>query len=73
LLAPDGILIAASCSMHLKREELMNVIRVAGNKVNRDLQVFYQGGQGSDHPVHPAIAETEYLKAFFVKCGAVET
>lgn len=69
LLAPNGVLISASCSMHLKRDELMNVIRVAGNKVNRDLQVFYQGGQGPDHPVHPAIAETEYLKAFFVRAN----
>lgn len=67
LLAPDGVLISASCSMHLKRDELMNVVRVAGNKVNRDLQVFYQGGQGPDHPVHPAIPETEYLKAMFVR------
>ena len=67
LLKPDGILISASCSMHLQRDELMNVIRVAGNKTNRTLQVFYQGGQGPDHPVHPAIAETEYLKAMFVR------
>ena len=67
LLKPGGVLISASCSMHLKREDMMNVVRVAGNKVHRDLQVFYQGGQGPDHPVHPAIAETEYLKAFFVR------
>jgi len=53
--------------MHLKREDLMNIVRVAGNKTHRALQVFYQGGQGPDHPVHPAIAETEYLKAFFVR------
>lgn len=69
LLKPGGVLISASCSMHLKRDELMNVIRVAGNKTHRDLQVVYQGGQGPDHPVHPAIAETEYLKAFFVSAG----
>lgn len=65
LLNPDGVLISASCSMHLKRDELLNIIRVAGNKTHRHLQVFYQGGQGPDHPVHPAIAETEYLKAIF--------
>ena len=67
LLSPNGVLISASCSMHLKRDELMNVIRVAGNKTHRNLQVFYQGGQGPDHPVHPAIPETEYLKAFFAR------
>lgn len=67
LLKPDGLLISASCSMHLKRDELMNVIRVAGTQLNRDVQVFYQGGQGFDHPVHPSIPETEYLKAMFVR------
>lgn len=68
LLTPGGLLISASCSMHLKRDELMNVVRVAGNQLNRELQVFYQGGQGPDHPVQPAIPETEYLKAMFVRC-----
>lgn len=68
LLKPEGILVSASCSMHLKRDELMNVIRVAGTQLNRDAQVFYQGGQGPDHPVHPSIPETEYLKAIFVRC-----
>jgi len=67
LLKSDGVLISASCSMHLKRDELMNVIRASGNKTDRKLQIFYQGGQGPDHPVHPAIAETEYLKSFFVR------
>jgi len=68
LLKPEGVLISASCSMHLKRDELMNVIRVAGAQLSRDVQVFYQGGQGADHPVHPSIPETEYLKAMFVCC-----
>lgn len=67
LLKPGGVLISASCSMHLKRDELMNVVRVAGNQLDRKLQVFYQGGQGPDHPVHPAIPETDYLKALFVR------
>ena len=65
LLKPGGLLVSASCSMHLKRDELVNVLRVAGNQQQRPLQIIYQGGQGYDHPVHPAIAETEYLKALF--------
>jgi 23S rRNA (cytosine1962-C5)-methyltransferase len=28
--------------------------------------VIAQGHQGPDHPVHPAISETNYLKALFV-------
>lgn len=67
LLQPNGILISASCSMHLAHEELINVLRVAGSQAERELQIFYQGGQGADHPVHPSIPETDYLKAIFVR------
>lgn len=64
LLAPDGILIACSCSFHVAPEDFQRILlREAG----RRLQVLEQGGQGPDHPVHPAIPETRYLKAFFCR------
>jgi len=31
------------------------------------LRVVEQGAQGPDHPIHPAIPETEYLKAIFAR------
>ncbi len=67
LLVPDGILISASCSMHLMREELQDVLRVAGRRLNRHVQLLAEGMQGPDHPVHPAIPETRYLKAFLAR------
>jgi 23S rRNA (cytosine1962-C5)-methyltransferase len=67
LLADDGLILSASCSMHLKREELMNVLRVSGQHQNRLIQVLFEGMQGPDHPVHPAISETRYLKAFLAR------
>ncbi len=67
LLAPNGILISASCSMHLQRDDLLNVLRKAAVKTQRFISVIEQGHQGPDHPVHPAIPETEYLKTFFVR------
>ncbi len=65
LLAPEGYLLAASCSMHLQRDELLDVLRGAGQSQGRQVQILAQGGQGPDHPIHPAIPETDYLKAFF--------
>lgn len=65
LLAPDGILVSASCSFHLEREALLNVMLQAGHEHGCTLQIIAQGHQGPDHPVHPAIPETDYLKAFF--------
>lgn len=67
LLKDDGLLLSASCSMHLQRDELMNVLRGAGRRLERHVQVLFEGRQGPDHPVHPAIAETCYLKAFLAR------
>ena len=67
LLARDGLLVSGSCSMHLSREDLMNVVRATGRQVDRHVQVIAQGGQGGDHPVLPAVPETDYLKAIFAR------
>ncbi|MFH2093787.1 MAG: class I SAM-dependent rRNA methyltransferase [Pseudomonadota bacterium] len=67
LLAPDGILVSASCSMHLQSEELVDVLRSAGRRHNRHVRILFEGMQGPDHPVHPAIPETRYLKAFLAQ------
>lgn len=66
LLAPDGVLISASCSFHLSADELRRIILQAGTRLGLRLRILEQGRQGPDHPVHPAIPETEYLKTFFV-------
>lgn len=63
LLSPQGILISGSCSLHLPVEELRGAINKAGVKLGRQVQILEQGHQGPDHPIHPAIAETEYLKS----------
>lgn len=65
LLNPNGMLVTASCSHHMPRDELRKQIGLAGRHVDRQVQIFDQGGQGPDHPIHPAIPETEYLKTFF--------
>jgi 23S rRNA (cytosine1962-C5)-methyltransferase len=65
LLAPEGLLISASCSQHLSRENLHDILRASARHIDRHIRFFAQGGQGPDHPVHPAIPESEYLKTFF--------
>jgi 23S rRNA (cytosine1962-C5)-methyltransferase len=67
LLAPGGLLIAASCSMHLTRSDLMTAMQQAAVRAGCQLRVVEQGAQGPDHPIHPAIPETEYLKAIFAR------
>jgi len=72
LIKNEGILVSASCSYHLGHEQLLNEIRQASYLANVDCQVLEQGHQGPDHPVHPAMQETNYLKSFIchIKNGA---
>ncbi|UTF61698.1 class I SAM-dependent rRNA methyltransferase [Gilvimarinus sp. DA14] len=70
LLNPGGLLVSASCSMHLAEETLLDIVRGSAHKLGRDARVIARQGQGADHPIHPAIAETCYLKAVFARVFA---
>ena len=63
LLSKDGILVSASCSMHLPEDDLQNILLTSARHLDRNIQVLERGGQGPDHPVHPAIPETRYIKS----------
>ncbi|RMS28158.1 SAM-dependent methyltransferase [Pseudomonas syringae pv. aceris] len=63
LLSKDGILVSASCSMHLPEDDLQNILLTSARHLDRNIQLLERGGQGPDHPVHPAIAETRYIKS----------
>src|SRR5882724_4124020 len=63
--ADDGILVSCSCSFHVSAEELQDAIAKAARGAEKHLQILEMGGQAPDHPVHPAIPETRYLKAYF--------
>jgi len=67
LLESDGILISASCSLHLAPDRLDAILLGAARHLDRSLQILERGHQGPDHPVHPAIPETAYLKACFCR------
>lgn len=63
LLPRDGILVSCSCSHHLAQDDLIDAIQQAGRHVGRFVQLIEVGGHAPDHPIHPAIPETRYLKA----------
>jgi 23S rRNA (cytosine1962-C5)-methyltransferase len=65
--ADDGILVSCSCSFHVSAEDLQDAIAKAARGAAKHLQILEMGGQGPDHPVHPAIPETRYLKAYFCR------
>jgi 23S rRNA (cytosine1962-C5)-methyltransferase len=67
VLAEDGILVSCSCSHHLEPAMLQRAILGAAKDATRRVQILEKHAHGPDHPIHPAMPETEYLKAFFVR------
>ncbi len=62
-----GFLISSSCSQHLPRQVLQKTLLQCARSLKYQIQIVEQGGQGADHPIHPAIPETEYLKTLFCR------
>ncbi len=67
VLADDGLLLSASCSFHLSPEEHQNVVAGAAADIGRWVQILGRGHQAADHPIHPHLPESEYLKALLVR------
>ncbi len=67
LLVPGGILVSCSCSMQVTMDDLTEQLVRATAQTPYGVQILERGHQGPDHPLHPGIPETDYLKALFVR------
>jgi 23S rRNA (cytosine1962-C5)-methyltransferase len=63
LAAPGGLLFIASCSHNVDRATFDEQVARGIDDADRSARILYEGGAGLDHPVHPALPETAYLKA----------
>jgi len=63
LLRDDGFLVTCSCSQHVDRDHFLRLVQRASRRPRRSLRLLFEGGQSVDHPIHPAMPETRYLKA----------
>ncbi|MCC6008538.1 MAG: class I SAM-dependent rRNA methyltransferase [Rhodobacteraceae bacterium] len=67
LVAPGGFLVLCSCS-HAADMARFRAACLAGlGRAGRSGQILHVGTAGPDHPVHPHLAETGYLKALFLR------
>jgi 23S rRNA (cytosine1962-C5)-methyltransferase len=67
LVEDGGFLIACSCSQHVGRDDLRKVLAGAARDAGVRLSIVRQCHQAADHPIHPAMPETEYLKGFLCR------
>lgn len=64
LVEKSGFLFFASCSHHADVKELAETVAEGIGKTGRPFQLIRTAGAAADHPVHPHLPETGYLKAF---------
>ena len=67
LIEPGGLLVTCSCSYHIDRSTFLAIIADAAADAGRRLRLVECRSQGRDHPVNPAVPETEYLKCGFFR------
>ena len=63
LVAPRGFLFVASCSHHAPPDLFAGVVAEGLHRARRDGRIIAAGGAGPDHPVHPLLPESAYLKS----------
>lgn len=67
ILSPGGILVTCSCSYHLGREELVDIVADAAGDVGRAVELLEIRTQAPDHPILVNVPETEYLKCLVLR------
>jgi 23S rRNA (cytosine1962-C5)-methyltransferase len=60
--APGGVLFIASCSHHVGPADFADAVAWGVGRARRGARILASVGAGPDHPVHPALPESAYLK-----------
>ncbi len=61
ILKPGGILVTSSCSRQMEETTFSEMIKSVLRRNQRKGRILYKGRQSPDHPILPAMPETEYL------------
>jgi 23S rRNA (cytosine1962-C5)-methyltransferase len=65
LVAPDGILVMASCSSRIKSDVFFNLVVNTANREDYGLEIIEKTSHAIDHPI--GFPEAQYLKAIFTR------
>lgn len=67
LVAENGLLFTASCSHHAGRSAFNKAILDGVKKAGFTAEIIKQTGAAGDHPRHPLLPQSEYLKGLLVR------
>jgi 23S rRNA (cytosine1962-C5)-methyltransferase len=63
LVAPGGFMFVASCSHNAPPDQFAAAVADGLHRARREGRIIASGGAGPDHPVHPHLPESAYLKS----------
>jgi len=66
-VAPGGMLMVASCSHHALPVLLRKSVTAGVKKAGRTAKILRESGAAADHPVHPKLPQSAYLKAIWME------
>ena len=69
LVEPGGVLFIASCSHHVGTGEFTDAVIDGLFRARREARILGIHGAGPDHPVHPMLPESAYLKGVLLALG----
>lgn len=67
LIEKNGFIATSSCSHHIGVEDFLEIIHTAAKKAKKKYTILKIAGAASDHPIHPKMPETKYLKFVLLK------
>ncbi len=67
LVEPGGFLLCGSCSHHMAEDAFQEEVARGIGQAGRSGRVIWRHGAGPDHPVHPHLPESAYLKTVAVQ------
>ncbi|HWX49705.1 MAG TPA: class I SAM-dependent rRNA methyltransferase [Roseomonas sp.] len=66
LVGPGGFLFIASCSHHVPVGDFTDAVAHGVSRTRRSARLLATTGAGPDHPVHPLLPESAYLKGLLL-------
>ena len=66
-----GLLVSASCSLHLDRDELIRIVQQVARRQNKHVQMVHEAHPAADHPRLIPMTESDYLKCLVFRVSAL--
>jgi 23S rRNA (cytosine1962-C5)-methyltransferase len=67
LVEKSGFFFIASCSHHVAPGEFADAVAWGVQRAGREARILHMGGAGPDHPLHPMLPESAYLKGMLLQ------